>query len=141
MLDSVMQSVSYFNSDIFFNINPALIKISKDHLLKILDEVVDNALKFSKAPGKILISGFFSGNEYVIQVVDHGTGMTSEQTMLIGEFIQFDRMLYEQKGTGLGLSIVKKMVEIYNGRLSINSIPGKQTLVSINLPVFIDEIN
>ena len=105
MLDSVMQSVSYFNSDIYFNINPALIKISKDHLLKILDEVVDNALKFSKAPGKILISGFFSGNEYVIQVVDHGTGMTSEQTMLIGEFIQFDRMLYEQKGTGLGLSI------------------------------------
>ena len=72
---------------------------------------------------------------------DHGLGMTEEQTSLIGEFIQFDRILFERKGTGLGLSIVKKLVEIYNGRLSINSIPSKQTLVSIQLPISREEIN
>ncbi len=127
--------------DLSLNIHPALIRTSKEHIIKIINEIVNNAFKFSGIGEKVLISGFVSGNEYVIQIIDHGVGMTGEQVMFMGEFIQFDRLLYERQGTGLGLSIVKKLVEIYEGRITLNSIPCKQTLVSIKLPVIKDAIN
>ncbi len=127
--------------DLSLNIHPALVKVSNEHINKILIEIVDNSFKFSRNGEKVLISGFVTGSEYIIQVIDHGIGMTSEQIMYMGEFIQFDRLLYERQGTGLGLSIVKKLVEIYEGKITLNSIPCKQTLVSIKLPVIKEAIN
>jgi signal transduction histidine kinase len=127
--------------DIIVNINPATLKISREHFKKLIGEVIDNAIKFSKKGSKILINSISAGDNYVLHITDHGLGMTEEQISLIGEFIQFDRILFERKGTGLGLSIVKKLVEIYSGRLSINSVPSKQTLVSIQLPISKIEIN
>jgi two-component system, sensor histidine kinase and response regulator len=127
--------------DIVVNINSASLKISREHFKKLISEVLDNAIKFSKKGTKVLINSLSTGDNYVLHITDHGFGMTEEQISLIGEFIQFDRILFERKGTGLGLSIVKKLVEIYNGRLSINSIPSKQTLVSIQLPISKEEIN
>ena len=128
-------------NDIVININSVTLKISREHFKKLISEVIDNSIKFSKKGSKILINSLSIGDNYVLHFTDHGLGMTEEQTSLIGEFIQFDRILFERKGTGLGLSIVKKLVEIYNGRLSINSIPSKQTLVSIQLPISREEIN
>jgi signal transduction histidine kinase len=127
--------------DIIVNINSASLNISREHFKKLISEVIDNSIKFSKKGNKILINSLSVGDNYILHFTDHGLGMTEEQISLIGEFIQFDRILFERKGTGLGLSIVKKLVEIYNGRLSINSIPSKQTLVSIQLPMSKEEIN
>jgi two-component system, sensor histidine kinase and response regulator len=49
--------------------------------------------------------------------------------------MQFERKLYEQQGSGLGLAIAKRLTELHGGKLTIESIPGKETKVHIALPI------
>lgn len=49
--------------------------------------------------------------------------------------MQFDRMIYEQQGAGLGLAIIRRIVDIHQGILEIQSTPGEGTSVLIHLPV------
>ena len=121
--------------DIEIEITSADLVISKEHLKKLVEEVVDNAFKFSNKDTHIHISGYSYGMEYILYFVDHGRGMSGEQIRQVGEYMQFERMMYERKGAGLGLSIVKKILDIYCGQLTIESIPLKQTLVSVKLLV------
>jgi signal transduction histidine kinase len=49
--------------------------------------------------------------------------------------MQFERKLHEQQGSGLGLTIARRLVELYGGKLSIESTPGQQTTVQVTLPM------
>jgi nitrogen-specific signal transduction histidine kinase len=60
--------------------------------------------------------------------------MTKEQIDAIGAYTQFDRQIYEQQGSGLGLSITKKLLDLHDGLLAIQS-KDNQTVVTIELPV------
>jgi signal transduction histidine kinase len=61
--------------------------------------------------------------------------MTQSQINNVSAFNQFDRWLYEHQGSGLGLIIVKRMIDIYEGKLEIDSAPGEGTTVTIMLPI------
>jgi signal transduction histidine kinase len=113
----------------------AEIHILEDSLQKIVEELIDNAFKFS-VPGKIVrIATHSDSNWYYIYITDFGRGMTTEQISDVGAFMQFERKNYEQQGGGLGLAIAQDVVKIYGGELTIESIPNEYTTVSIKLPL------
>jgi len=60
--------------------------------------------------------------------------MSSDEIAGISAFQQFQRKQYEQQGLGLGLVIVQRLLELYHGKLAIESEPGVYTAVRITLP-------
>lgn len=112
----------------------ATVKIVEDNLKKIVDELVDNAFKFSQPGSLVQIKGQLAGDQYQIEVCDHGRGMTRDEIEHIGAFIQFGRKLYEQQGSGFGLAIVRRAVEIHGGKFEVDSRLGEYTRITISLP-------
>ena len=100
-----------------------------------MEELVDNAIKFSTANSKILINGYIGKDFYHVVVEDSGVGMTSSEIQQIESFTQFDRGKMEQAGMGLGLSIVRKILHISKGELVIKSEKGKGTKIIANIPL------
>ena len=109
--------------------------ISQSHLAKLVEELIDNAVKFSSAGTPIEITGRRNGDYFHLSVRDEGRGMAAEQIALIGACIQFDRSTYEQQGCGLGLAIVKRLVQVYGGKLIINSVLNQETRVNVYIPL------
>jgi signal transduction histidine kinase len=116
-----------------------LLAISAVDWEKIVEEVVDNAFKFSKRGAPVLIGAGMGEGGYLLSVQDHGRGMTEEQVKLIGACVQFDRKIYEQQGLGLGLAIARSLVELYAGSLHVQSEQGAGARVFIRLPLPPDE--
>ncbi len=109
------------------------IQMAEDNLKKVIEEVVDNAIKFSVAGSKVHVSAAVRDGRYVIRVSDQGRGMTPEQITSIGAYMQFDRRFYEQQGSGLGLVIARRLVELYEGSVLIESVVSQGTMVTMNL--------
>ena len=110
------------------------VPISEDYLAKIVDELVQNAFKFSE-PGKrvsVTLSG--SPNGAVLSVTDRGRGFSTEHIAKVGAYMQFDRKIQEQQGLGLGLVIARRLTELHGGTLSIQSERGAATTVAVKLP-------
>ncbi len=123
-------------ADLQIDIENAFVKISETHLYKIVEELVDNACKYSEPETPIAVKGEVSGTaSYTLSVTDLGRGMTREQIANHGAYIQFDRKLYEQQGSGLGIAIAKRLAELYGGKLTIESIPNQATTVYVVLPI------
>jgi two-component system, sensor histidine kinase and response regulator len=122
-------------ADLSFDLAEATLLISEDHLRKIVEELLDNAFKFSRAGTAVRVTGTRTDQAYTLAFVDHGIGLTVKQIADIGAYMQFERKLHEQQGSGLGLTIARRLVELYGGKLSIESIPGLQTTVSVTLPM------
>jgi len=109
-------------------------QISPAYLTKIVEEVIDNALKFSK-PGTIVsLSSEEYGSDVHIIIQDKGRGMSKEQIQKISAFQQFGRDFFKQHGVGFGLVIAKTLVELHNGNLTIESEEEFGTTVRISLP-------
>ncbi len=116
-------------------IDNVMIEVSTESFHKIIDELIDNAFKFSNTSNHVYLN--ISGDEHYFQIsiIDKGRGMTSEQISNVGALIQFDRNLYEQQGVGLGLSIAKKLVELHDGKFEIISNINVGTEINVHLPI------
>jgi len=123
------------SNDFIFSIESAEISLSEKYFLTIINELVDNAMKFSSLGTTIKVSSQVVEEMFNLSIQDLGRGMTEDQIDKIGAFMQFDRKIYEQQGIGLGLRIVKKIVELAGGKFSINSIYQQETTVNISLPI------
>jgi len=99
-----------------------------DDLRTIVEELVDNARKFSSIGTEITVN---LDQEGKLSVTNQGRGMTPEEIKQIGAFQQFDRNDHEQHGLGLGLILVQKLAERNGAKLEIKSEPSKTTTVSV----------
>ncbi len=107
---------------------------SKD-IYKIIQEVASNALKFSKSGSPITVTGRIEGSMYHLCVNDKGCGINDSDIPNLGvPFAQFDRISNEQQGAGLGMAIIKKLLEIYNGSITIQSVLNQETTVIVSVP-------
>ncbi len=121
--------------DVTIDLDEQVLRITADNLNRIIHELVDNAFKFSQAGSPVNISATVYDEHYEIVISDYGRGMTAEQINLIGAYMQFDRVLYEQQGMGMGLNIAKRLVELHLGTVSIRSRPDDGTQVIVQIPI------
>ncbi|WP_138991087.1 response regulator [Larkinella sp. C7] len=115
------------------DVEEATLQISEENLTLILDELIDNAIKFSDQAG-ITITGYLEGDEYRLAVGNKGRMFKPEHVTQIAPYTQFDREEFEQQGFGLGLAIVKKLVDLNHGSLSIGCYPDGWTKAMVWLP-------
>ena len=110
------------------------VPISEDYLVKIVDELVQNAFKFSESGKRVSVTLSGSPNGAVLSVTDQGRGFSTEHIAKVGAYMQFDRKIQEQQGLGLGLVIARRLTELHGGTLSVQSERGATTTVTVKLP-------
>ncbi|MEG3922672.1 response regulator [Microcoleus sp. POL10_C6] len=121
--------------DLQLNLQDSSVAIDSVRLAKIVEELLDNAFKFSLEGTPVLLSTFVENQTFILSVKDQGRGMTTDQIAQLEAYRQFDRKLYQQAGLGLGLAIVQRLVELHGGEFKIESLPQQETIVSVSLPV------
>lgn len=125
------------NIDISTNIPEDLPRVvgDRDRLEQVVVNLLDNAIKYTPAGGSIVLTAAEAGGEVRIDVRDTGIGIPAEDISRIFErFYRVDKARSrELGGTGLGLAIVKHIIQGLNGRLSVESTPGKGSTFSFTL--------
>jgi two-component system sensor histidine kinase/response regulator len=109
-------------------------EISSESYHKIIDELCDNAFRFSDKGKQVWLNAWTDNGMLYMSVKDEGRGMSDEQLSGISALAQFDRNIYEQQGIGLGLVISKKLTELHDGSFQIISGEGKGTEIIFSLP-------
>jgi signal transduction histidine kinase len=99
----------------------------------VLDNLIDNAIRYSASQPRLVISAHRDKETVVIDVIDHGIGINED------ELGHVTRKFFRGRGApsgggGLGLAIVHRVVSDHGGSLAIRSTPGKGTTVSVTLP-------
>ncbi|MCP9233205.1 PAS domain-containing sensor histidine kinase [Mesorhizobium sp. LMG 17147] len=104
---------------------------------QILINLVSNAIKFTPEGGNVVIGAKRIGSRLHFWVRDTGIGIAEEDFANLGKpFMQIQNDCTRRfEGTGLGLSLVKGLVALHEGTMSIESMPGEGTTVTISLPV------
>jgi two-component system sensor histidine kinase/response regulator len=103
---------------------PASVAAIEDNFRKIIEELVDNACKFSDPESPIEVTATLRGPQYVVRITNQGRGMSPQQIAAIGPHVQFEREKYEQQGAGLGLAIAQHLTDLNGGQFLIESMPG-----------------
>ncbi len=110
------------------------VAISSENFHKLLDELLDNAFKFSQAGTPVQVEITTVDSWLEMRIRDAGPGMTAAQISKISAYTQFNRFVQEQQGIGLGLVIARRLVELHGGEFRIDSVPDRGTDVTIRLP-------
>ena len=112
------------------------VEIDQDRMTQVIDNLLNNAMKYSPDGGKITVRIEDNHQSVVISVIDQGLGISkSDQEHLFERFYRVDKARSrEQGGSGLGLAISKEVIELHGGHIWVNSIEGKGSCFSFELP-------
>jgi two-component system sensor histidine kinase/response regulator len=121
--------------DLQLNLHDSSVAIDSVRLAKIVEELLDNAFKFSLEGTPVFLRTVVENQTFILSVKDQGRGMTAEQIAQLEAYRQFDRKIYQQAGLGLGLAIVQRLAELHGGKFKIESLPQQETIVCVSLPV------
>jgi signal transduction histidine kinase len=102
-------------------------------LRQVFTNVMKNALEAippGRTDGRVVVNLFVDEDRAVVEVEDNGVGIVPEDRDKI--FLPF--FTTKSSGTGLGMAIVKKIVDLHNGDITLESSPGRGTRVRISLP-------
>ena len=124
-------------SELQLNAKNDLLFSDEVHFMNIITNLIDNALKYSKENPFIKIVTHSTNKNLIIRIEDNGIGMNKETQRRI--FEKFYRAhtgnLHNVKGFGLGLSYVKTIVEAHQGKIKVDSVVGKGTTFTLELPL------
>ncbi len=102
-------------------------------LYSLAQNLIENAIKYTNAPGEITVSVYSEDDRTVFSVADTGVGIdSSEQKNIFNDFYRVgDEMTRSTKGSGLGLAIVKRVAETHKATISLSSKLGKGSTFTI----------
>jgi signal transduction histidine kinase len=104
-------------------------------LRRVFANLLDNAIKYTPAQGRVRVSAETSGNAIVIHFADTGSGISAEDLPRIWDRLFRGDRSRSERGLGLGLSFVRAIVHLHGGATNATSQPGAGTTVSISLPI------
>jgi two-component system phosphate regulon sensor histidine kinase PhoR len=122
--------------DVVTDVRAPVFETDRDRLRGVLENLVENALKYTPADGHVSVSVAVEGDAVRFDVMDDGPGIAAEHLPRIFErFYRVDKARSrELGGTGLGLSIVKHLTESLQGAVSVTSEPGRGSRFTVRLP-------
>jgi two-component system sensor histidine kinase/response regulator len=120
--------------DLEISVQPGSVPLSADSAVILIQELVDNACKFSLAPGRILLETRSERAYWKLVVADSGPGMSPQQVRNIGAFKQFWSGPERPTGIGLGLVLVQALVRLHSGEVLIESEAQSGTRVAVMVP-------
>lgn len=113
------------------------VEVDARRIRQVLDNIIDNAIKYSNKESKVVVSAQRAGQELLISVADQGIGIPSHELEMV-----FDRMYRieqrltpEMGGIGLGLAICKGLITAHGGRIWVESELGKGSTFCFTLPL------
>jgi two-component system cell cycle sensor histidine kinase PleC len=104
---------------------------------RMLSNVVDNAIRFTPAGGKVTLAAYAASDGVVLEITDTGIGMSPERLSALSQPFAFGdaTLTKDRSGAGLGLAIARATAELSGGHLAIDSRPGLGTTVAVSLPL------
>jgi two-component system, OmpR family, sensor histidine kinase VicK len=112
------------------------VEIDTDQMMQVIDNIMNNAIKYSPDGGVITVGLSQSQNQIILSISDQGLGIPKKDlNKIFDRFYRVDKARSrEQGGTGLGLAIAKEIVEAHKGRIWADSQEGKGSTFYISLP-------
>ena len=131
----IEQSGFAFEEKIAEDVPP--LSVDREAMARSLLNLVNNALKYSQDQKFIGVNLFRDNGSVKLEVVDHGIGIPpAEQQKIFDKFYRVgDPLVHNTKGSGLGLSLVRHIVQAHGGEVLVDSVPGRGSKFTINLPV------
>ena len=108
----------------------------RTRLKQVLLNLLSNAVKYNRPKGSISIVCMLQGESLQIRITDTGAGLTAEQQARL--FIAFERLDADHtaiEGTGIGLALSKRLVQLMDGTIGVESTPGNGSTFWVQLPV------
>jgi len=113
--------------------------VDKNRCLQIVNNLLSNAIKYSPEGGEIEVGLYYSSAaraEAVIWVKDHGIGIReSESANIFKRFHRVQDIDPSISGLGIGLYLVKELVTLHSGRIWVESVEGRGSTFSVQLPL------
>jgi signal transduction histidine kinase len=140
LIDDVLQNFRHplsereFKVDVDIPADLPLVKADRTAMMLALDNLVDNAIRYSPKEQFLRVSARREGPNVVIDVQDRGTGIPADELSLVRRKFARGR-LARADGSGLGLAIVSRIVADHKGTLVIDSEPGSGTTAKVYLPI------
>jgi signal transduction histidine kinase len=106
-----------------------------DRLRQVLRNLLENAVKYSRAGERVDVRTWVENERVLITVEDSGPGIAGEHHGLIFERFGRANVGLGKPGTGLGLFIARSIAEAHGGRLTVESVPGEGATFTLDLPL------
>lgn len=114
-------------------LNLPLLETNRERIIQVLNILMDNAIKFTNASGKITIDSMVKHKKVIIKVIDTGIGIEEASLPYIFERFYKTEQPQNTSGTGLGLAIAKTILEELGEKISVNSHLGKGSVFSFTI--------
>ncbi len=111
-----------------------MIEADANRLRRVFVNLLDNAIKFSRKNGRIVISTQETDREVMVAITDSGTGIPAEDLPYIFDIFHRAKAALGREGYGLGLATVKAIVEGHGGRIMVSSEPDVGSTFTVFLP-------
>jgi heavy metal sensor kinase len=118
-------------------LDPAVAHGDPEWLERLLLNLLDNAIKFTGAGGRIAVSAWTDKADVCLAIRDTGVGIASDAVPRIFErFYRVDpSRTSSEQGIGLGLTLVKWIIDRHRGTIAVDSRPGEGTTITVRIPV------
>lgn len=125
-----------------YPLKPIWVEIDTDKMTQVIDNIMNNAIKYSPDGGKVTVNMKTTDSQLIISISDQGLGIPKKDLPLIFDrFYRVDKARSrEQGGTGLGLAITKEIIKQHDGFIWAKSDYGKGSTFTIVLPYEKDNI-
>jgi signal transduction histidine kinase len=113
------------------------IAADRNSLSEVMANLVDNAIKYSREGGQVLVTAAVDGNSVRFSVQDFGIGIPGSVVgSLFSKFYRSHRSKQTVAGTGLGLYISKAIIESHGGQVALTSTEGQGSIFSFSVPIY-----